>query len=619
MLLGGLAVGCGAPPARQLVVDNSSSVTIHTGGERGQSAVGIERDDPRVQVAEREIAELLKHPLAFELDAAVAAGFGDELPRVYLSALEDVASSFARCREREPAAFAFGASALSRIHLMYDPVSAEPTRPPELVESTLVMHVRPRSADLLDGSELCPALKRELALDQAERFAKADPRDVPVDDHADYLQFLLRLKGDPEDATQRNVHELGQALRLLSFYPHVVEPEIRVELDGWLSYFGSRLLYVLRERSNDAIFVTARGKAQRAWIQWVNSNAARLKRSERERLAELLFSRQKSVELAQGLDTLAFGLPILEHWVENAAFADPRRAPDRLHFFVVCAAERQHAEDPELSVLPFCSGTLFGDLAATPEGRRRLAALLRKHKNELLTQTALLHALRARDASSVALLLEELVEDAPTLRSALKALADYQDWRLQRVASSREGVVSDPAALLALVPRFWKSLPEQRPALLYLLIQLAHKRAHSVALSNLPNFLGSRIDAAALAGFLAEGGRALWVLPELLPALSPGFSRSDVILPGLLAWLDADARSRDSNAYHVTERLVDGLCAAGLRSDVAALQRALRARAERYATQTQRLSSIIESSPEALCPQLERGKARSTEPVWFGD
>jgi hypothetical protein len=180
--------------------------------------------------------------------------------------------------------------------------------------------------------------------------------------------------------------------------------------------------------------------------------------------------------------------------------------------------------------------------------------------------------------------------------------------------------VSDPSALLALVPRFYESLPEQRPVLLYLLVQLAHKRANSVALSKLPELLGSRIDAAALAGFLAEGGRALWVLPELLPALSPGFSRSDVIVPGLLTWLDADARSRDNNAYHVTERLVDGLCAAGLRKDVAALQQALRARAERYSEQTRRLGSIIDSTPEALCPQQKQRKAGSTtEPVLFGD
>jgi hypothetical protein len=618
--LGCLAFGCGAPPTSQLVVDNSSSVTIYADGERGQRPAAVDRSDPRVQVAERQIAELLKHPLGFELDSAVAAGFGDDLQRAYLSALERVASSLARCQEREPAAFAFGARSLSRIRLTYDHVSAEPTRPPELVESTLVMRVRPESAALLDASELCPAFKREQALEQAERFAKVDPGDVPADEQADYLEYLLRLRGNPEDATQRQVDELGQALRLLSFYPHVVQPEKRAELEAWLTYFGSRLVYVLRQSSNDAIFVTARGKAQRAWIQWVNTHGARLGRVERERLAELLFSREKSVELAQGFDSVAFGLPILEHWIENAAFADPRRAPDKLHFFVVCAAEHQRADDPALSVLPFCSGALFGDLAATPEGRRRLAARLRQHKNELLTQTALLHALRARDASTVALLLDELVEDAPTLRTALKALADYEDWRLQRVTSSRDGVVSDPSALLALVPRFWKSLPEQRPVLLYLLVQLAHKRANSVALSKLPEFLGSRIDAAALAGFLAEGGRTLWVLPELLPSLSPGFSRSDVILPGLLSWLDADARSRDSNAYYVTQRLVDGLCAAGLRSDVAALQRSLRARAERYSTQTQRLGSIIESSPEALCPELKRRKVGSSpEPVWFGD
>jgi hypothetical protein len=619
-LWGCLALACGSPPTSQLVVDNSSSVTIYTGGERGQSPAGIDRGDPRVHVAERQIAELLQHPLAFELEPAVAARFGDDLQSAYLSALEGAAGSFARCQEREPAAFSFGARSLARIRLVYDPVSGEPTRPPERVESTLVIRVRPDSAALLDGSELCPAFKRERVLDQAGRFAKVDPADVPADEQADYLDFLLSLRGNAEDALQRQVDELGQALRLISFYPHLVQPEKRAELDSWLAYFGSRLLYVLRQSSNDAIFVTARGKAQRAWIQWVSTYGAKIGRLERERLAELLFSREKSVDLARGLDSLAFGLPILEHWVENVAFVDPRRPADKLHFFVICAAERQRAEDPELSVRASCSGTLFGDLAATPEGRQRLAALLLRHKNELLTQTAVLHALRARDASTVSLLLNELVEDAPTLRSALKALADYEGWQEQRVVSSRDGVVSDPSALVALVPRYWKSLPEQRPVLLYLLVQLAHKRANSVALSKLPAFLGSRIDAPALAGFLAEGGRSLWVLPELLPALSPGFSRSEAILPGLLTWLDADARSRDSDAYHVIERLVDGLCGAGLRQDVAALQRALRARAESYSKQTQRLGSIIESTPEALCPQLKQRKAGSTaEPVWFGD
>jgi hypothetical protein len=634
-LIGALGVwACGSPPVpRTLRVDNSLNVTIHADGSRGEAPPAIREDDPRIAVAGQQIGELLGHPLGFDVDEAVAAQFGSGLHEAYVSGLERIARALAQCKAREPEAFAHGAPTLQRIHLAYEPVSngraameriANPALAPHVVDGALTLAVHPDDRRLLDAAELCWAFSLGAKADRAQRFAAHEPAQLPPDQHAAYLRFLTVDHDSPDDPLERDIDELRQVVLVAELQPHIALAEVRADADEWLANAGSRLRLEMRQPTNDAGKLTALAKAQAAWIGWVNRSGAKLERAEREKVADALFTRESrdTPELRKGFDAEAFALPIVQHWIENAAYDDPRKSEDRLYRVVVCKAEREHADKPALFVRPYCTGAFYSQLAETPVGRKRLANLLMRSHHELLTQTAMLHVLRAAGSERLVLLLDALTEDQATLRVALRTLGDYRYWGPKgEYPSVGEPVVVDPGPLVAGVPRWWKSAPEQRPVLLYLLVGIGAGREGSVPWPRLAEFLGGRIDAPTLAAYLAEEPATLHSVEKLVPALSPGWPRSRVLVPALDTYLEADAqgRSSDSRAYYTTNDVLELLCDAGTRSDVEALQKMLRARLERFPSQSRQLDSFVEKSPERLCPAQKRRKASTPAAPLFGN
>jgi hypothetical protein len=626
-------MGCGSSPPRTLVVNRSLNVTIHADGRRGDAPAAIREDDPRIEVAQRQIGELLGHKLEFDFDEAVAVQFGSGLHEEYVSGLERIARALADCKRREPLAFEHGAPHLARIHLAYDPASqapsdmqrvADPALAPRLVDSTLTIPVPPESRELLDAGDLCWAFKTGAKEDRAQRFAAHDPASLPAAQHEAYFRFLTVDHDWPDDALQRDIDELRQVVLVAELQPHVVDAELRADVDQWLANAGSRLRLEMRQPTNDAAKLTALAKAREAWIGWVNRCGAKLERSEREKIANLLFTRESrdTPELRKGFDAEAFALPIVQQWIENSAFDDPRKSEDRLYFVVVCKAQREHADKPAIFVQPFCTGAFFAGLVQTPVGIKRLANLMIRSRHELFTQTAVLHVLRAAGSERLVLLLDALVEDQATLHVALRALGDYRYWGPKGDYPNQSAVVVDPGPIVASVPRWWKSTPEQRPALLYLLTGVGDAREGSVPWPRLAEFLGGRIDAPTLAAYLAEEPATLHSVEQLMPALSAGWPRSRVLVPALDAYLDADAkgRSSDSRSYYTTNDVVELLCEAGTHGDIEALQKMLQARLERFPSQARQLHSFVEKSPQALCPGQKRPRAaKPGAPVLFGD
>ncbi|HTV20653.1 MAG TPA: hypothetical protein VMG12_18345 [Polyangiaceae bacterium] len=640
LLAAALTAACGSSPApRTVVVDNSLNVTIHADGSRGDAPPAIKADDPRIEVAQQQIGGLLGHPLGFDFDEAVAAQFGPSLHAAYVSGLEHIGRALDYCKASDPLAFAHGAPRLERIHLAYEPTqqhgdlerAANPSLSPHIVDATLTLAVYPENTELLDAADLCWAFRAGNKAEAAARFAAHDPAQVPADQHAAYFRYLTRDHEHPSDPLQRDIDELRQVVWVAELQPHIVDAEVLAAANEWLGYAGKRLRLELRQPTNDAGKLTALDKAQAAWIGWVNRSGAKLERADRERVAEALFMRESKDTplMRRGFDAEAFALPIVQQWIENAAYDDPRKAEDRLYRGVVCKAEREHADKPAIFVYGYCTGAFYSALAETPVGRKRLANLLVRSHNELFTQTTMLHVLRSAGTEHLVELVDALADDQATLHVALRALGDYRHWGPKGDYPSNFGpTVVDPGPLVASVPRWWKSAPEQRPALLYLLVGIAAQREGSVPWPRLAEFLGARIDAPALAGYLAEEPGTIWSAGKLVPALSPGWPRSRVLVPALDAYLDADAkgRSSDSRVYYTTNDVLEIFCESGTRSDVEALQKMLRARIERFPSQSRQLASFVEKSPDAHCPGLRRqrsakpaGSAGSAPSGLFGD
>jgi hypothetical protein len=614
------AVSCSPRPPASVVVDNSLHVTIHAEGSRTSRPTGIDPEDPRIGIAQRRLAELLGHPLGFELDSAVVAQFGSDLHRAYVAALEEAASSLQSCRKHQAVAFAFGAERLKQVRFSYSAIAAGETAVTTLVTSTLPIGVRSDSRRLLDGYEFCSAFERGLAEHDLRRFDQLPPSEVAERDEAAYLDHI-RATAPPEGGEPTQLDALQRGQRILGFQPHITQAAVRAAANTELVSFGSTLHDIMASQPSDALVVTALGKTQRSWMQWLNESGTTLPLSERTRLAHKLLQRTDLVRasFSAGFDAPRFGLPTVEHWREHVSAADPRNWQDHLERCLVAPVQRGGVPPRVWTDSP-CRGAVYSDLARTPAGLERLATLILRWQSDVLTESAALHVLRDQKASAAWALLEALAHEPKTARVVLRALAEYVEWT--KPPESRAGLEpADPSALIAQVPAWWKSHPEQRPALLYLLVRVGEYREGLIAWPRLATFLGGRIEAADLTEFLALDPRNVWYVRELASALSPGWSRSRVLIGGLEAHLEAEARRQIRYGIrHNLERVTAALCQAGTLQEIDEVREAMRSRAELYPAQRMDLNRFAAQSAQALCPRLAREQTRKApRPVLFAD
>ena len=626
--LAGLSGACGSPPAPEtVVVDNSINVTIDAGGRRGEGPATIDLGDPRVAVAQEKIAGLLGHPLGMEFDAAVVKTFGPELHRAYVSALESTASGLVSCQRREPEAFRFGAERLRSVRLEYTALAPGEHSDAALVESTLPIGVRSGSSRLIEGYEYCLSFERSLEKDRARRFAEIDPAQVPPEDEAGYLEFIRLRAYRHSSAEEERLDYLQRGAQLALFRPHVTQQKVRDEADELLANFASTLHDAMASQPSDAVMVTALGRAHRAWIAWANESGTALDSADRLDLARRLLWRSDPVhaQFSAGFDATRFGIPTIERWLQDTAPTQPREGNELEN----CIVNPLHRGDqpPQLWFSGPCNGAVYSDLARTPEGRRRLVALLARWHSDVLIEAAVLHTLRDQGGSTALALLDALATDRESNRDAdrgasrvaLRAVAALGDWSNER--RRRDEPELDARPFLSRIPAWWKSQPEQRPALLYLLVRVGEHREGDVPWSQLATFLGRPISGAELTGFFAEDARNLWYLPALASGLGAGGSRSKAFIPGIEAYLDAEAHGQIRHGIDQTlRRVLPILCDTGTPDDMAAVQSALKNRAELYPSQQRELGWYIRESPDGVCRQLGHHRARRRErETLFGD
>lgn len=612
---------CGSPPPPDtVVIDNSINVTIVAGGRREPGPPALDLDDPRVAIAQRKIASLLGHPLGMEFDAALASAFGDDLHRAYVSALVSAASGLADCQRREPEAFAFGAERLRAVRLAYSALGPGEHSDAALIESTLPIGVRTGGSRLIEGHEFCLSFQRSLKEDQASRFAGMDPARVPLEDEAGYLDYIRRRAFRHASEQEERLDYLRRGARMAAFRPHITRPEVADEADELLANFASTLHDAMASQPGDAVMVTALNEAHRAWIAWANQSGTALDASDRLDLARRLFWRSDPVhpQFSAGFDAPRFGLPSIERWLQDTAPTRPREGKDELENCIVNPPQRGDVP-PKLWLSGPCNGAVYSDLARSPEGRRRLAGLLARWHSDVLIEAAVLHTLRDRGSATTLELLDALANDEHITRVALRALAELGDWSNERRARDATELDADP--FLTRIPAWWKSAPALRPTLLYLLVRVGEHREGAIPWAQLAQFLGRPIAAAELTGFFAEDARNVWYLPALARGLGSGWSRSRAFIPGIQAYLDAEAQ--DQIRYGIgrmLERVVGVLCSTGSRQDVIDVQRALKDRAELYPSQQREIGWYGSASPDEVCPRFERRRAAASgSATLFGD
>jgi hypothetical protein len=593
---------CGSPPPPDtVVIDNSINVTIETGGRREPGPRAIDLDDPRVAVAQKKIATLLGHPLGMEFDAVLARTFGDDLHRAYVAALESTASGLADCQRHEPEAFAFGSERLRVVRLAYSALGPGEPSDAALVESTLPLGVRSGGSRLIEGYEFCLSFQRSLKEDRASRFAELDAARVPPEDEAGYLDHIRLRAFRHSSEREEQLDYLQRGAKMAAFRPHITRPEVARKADELLANFASTLHDAMASQPGDAVLVTALNEAHRAWIAWANQSGTALDTSDRLDLARRLFWRSDPVHalFSAGFDAPRFGLPSVERWLQDTAPSQPREGKDELENCIVNPPRRGDVP-PKLWFSGPCNGAVYSDLARSPEGRRRLAGLLARWHNDVLIEAAVLHTLRDRGSATTLELLEALASDEHITRVALRALAELGDWSNE--GRARDGAELDAGPFLARIPAWWESAPALRPTLLYLLVRVGEHREGAIQWAQLAQFLGRPIAAAELTGFFAEDARNVWYVPALARGFGPGWSRARAFIPGIQAYLDAEAAHQIRYGIRqMLERVMPVVCETGSRQDVALVQSALRDRASLYPSQQREIGSYGGASADEVC------------------
>jgi hypothetical protein len=151
-----------------------------------------------------------------------------------------------------------------------------------------------------------------------------------------------------------------------------------------------------------------------------------------------------------------------------------------------------------------------------------------------------------------------LESDEPTWHVAVRTIAD------------EIGDTADPKVLVDEARRLWRAHPNRRGVLLYLLGHVAQRDERALSAESFAKLFDAPASRAEFEQMLAEGTSAVWLAPELWPALSGGWSKFVALSPKLDVACDKIPPGR-SSAYGLLSRLKNRVCEEGAVTDAVAL------------------------------------------------
>jgi hypothetical protein len=625
-LIWGALLGCAlacSPGPTGVVVSQSVEVIVNAGPDRGSKPAGLDLDDPRIAAAERELTRLLGRPLAFELDPALLPSFDQTLQAAFVSALEQIVTQLQFLGAQYASTLEFAKAHLKTIRFAYAATEDPPKPELDVATGALTILIPSDQHALVVRGDIVGTLLAAVESDQVGRYDGVTADRVPAAEQRAYFDYqshyhrpVVKAGVPKPSSTEQDLVALGNVLAL---YPRVQDPALQKDARAWLVAQGSMLRRAHTDRDIDAPAKRLVDELTPLWIRWLNQHRAELDVKESQEIGELMFEYSDGARsFRAGFDALGFAAPTLTAWAQRNPTANTADSSDRTEMLIVCpyALDRQYER---LSAPRYCNGSLYVETFSGPGGPKRLAELLIPNKSDALTQTALLHVMDQLGVPAMLELFAALEADEPAARASLVALARYSGWGRGR-SRPPSAVALDPQPLFARIPVWWKSYPARRAQVLYLLAALAGNYEGVIAWPKLASYLGGRISAAELSGFLDQSPRAVYLMQDLADALSDGWQKSAVLLPKLDAWLTNYSRQPGDGPapYDMTERVVDLLCAAGTKSDLVELQTFLKKRVGSFPSERSTLGSFVEKPASELCPKLGAEKP-TKRPVLFGD
>lgn len=607
-------------------VTNDVSVTITPTPD----ALPFDPRSARLRAATDQLTREVGHPVAFQLDAAVASAFRADFERELVSAIERVVREVIAWKRDEPESAARTLLAFRRVECHYSALVKTHEATFDAGEGVLRVVLPARPESLVPGGSVYDAFFVEDDTFRDRAFSLVTGQAITPDNARAVFAYLVRTRAGYGSLYERRRHREARergAPDELAHDPHaeVVLRVLRVEavakgMDedlarkarawlleqlGWFHHAYGRA-----DDLSKAGEGTPFRAAEAAYARWITSLLPAATAEERLRVVEKVYE-AAAPEAFPGVDRFGLGLAVLDDWVRagrprTAGERDPRLAAMD---HVLCPSSRnargEHSRDHG------CASAQRGFIAfavATPERRARLAK-----------------AMDARDDDALAEQIFVTLRGTINRRAAREGAADPgievfrlldpkgKSWRaaVDVFATDRDRDRGEIGRMI------WSTQPARRGSALYL---LAEDRSHLDAYyadnfwRDFARSFGAPVDRATLAAMLDHGPRAFALVPGMWLGLARSFGRADVLVPRLDALLPDATSPAAPGILRPLSAVISRLCDEKAAADLGAVHAYLAGRVRARPAEQRALAIAIRDTGPSGCKA--RTKATTDSDAW---
>jgi hypothetical protein len=513
---------------------------------------------PLVAKADRDIADLIGHPLRFTFSAAIVPKWQDDLESLSASAIASVARELAQLKERRPTMFAWVAPQLRRVEWDYSATAEHPSYALDARSGVLRIVLTSDSVRVVDDDEIRFAIGRAYASFLGGRFLKVDPGAVAEGDRAAYSEWLLEFgygaekearAAKPEEAAvdPPRARTLSKLLRFEAAVRGTKPPFEKDLVDAILS--EGKWLAQTRRSDNPAVAKLSAdsdfARAEAAFAAWLSANVDGLPDAAQLAIAEDIQTSTADdgqVRAYLGFDRVAWFERTLDRWIRAGKPVgegpDAQQDTRRLYELVLGAYELQDGDggcrDQRRAV--------YLGVKRDPALRKRIFDDFLRRRDPFVTSTLMANLMGLDDPEPAIAFWHATEADDAQFRATTRPLAAHVD-RCQ----SWDKVYDD-------LPRLWKAYPARHGVLLHLIYKFGTENYRE----NFARIFGA-LSQADFAAFLDQETDPYREVLNAWRDLGPGWSRMDVIGPRLDRWLTEDYRKNNSwwgqNAGFIAEHL----------------------------------------------------------------